>query len=330
MKKLIVILMGFVFLFTAAGCSKIGVKMQSQGRIRIFASMASAEGFRQTIIDGMKSYADSNNIDLHIEMADENVEIQTEQIKEAKDEGYDVIVCILADPDTSQQIINEAGDIPIVFTNVEPDESRLKSDKYIFVGSNEEDVVKDTVEYLSSRFENNKSFNAVLIEGNRSQKSTSIRTDNLKRELKKNGFDINYVFEDSANWDRGQGEELFKTFLKLNKEYDCVICNNDEMALGVIKAMEENGIDPSSVPILGVDAESEACQAVLDGKMAFTIKQWGEEQGENIIKSARILSAEVLREEEKIKDLEYADDSGKHIWIPYSKVDKSNAGEYIN
>ncbi|ETJ35243.1 ABC-type sugar transport system, periplasmic component, partial [human gut metagenome] len=71
--------------------------------------------------------------------------------------------------------------------------------------------------------------------------------------------------------------------LKLNESYDCIISNNDEMALGVIDAMEENGIDPSKVPILGLDATPEACKAISNGKMSFSIKQSGEGQGESVI-----------------------------------------------
>ena len=40
-------------------------------------------------------------------------------------------------------------------------------------------------------------------------------------------------------------------------------------------------------------------------------------------------AAQALKEGKRIKDLEYADESGKYIWYPYTKVDKSNAEEFI-
>ncbi|MDO5516749.1 MAG: substrate-binding domain-containing protein [Clostridium sp.] len=324
MKKLISLLMVCMLMFTTLGCSDSNSKSSSSGNIKVFASIASSEGFIGQILDGMKSSAAENNVELDIEKADNDVETQVSQIKEAKGKGYDVIVCFLVDRDTSQQIINEAGDTPIVFFNAEPDENRLKSDKYIFVASNEDEVVDNTVEYLKQYFKGKKTFNAVLLEGERTSNATIVRTDTLKTKLKKEGFDINYVFQDEAKWDRRQAKEMFKTFLKLGKEYDAVICNNDEMALGVVDAMEEEGVEPSSVPILGVDAIEDACEAIIDGKMAFTLKQSGEGQGESIIKAAKS-----IKNGEKISKLEYADESGKYIWYPYSKVDKSNASEYI-
>ncbi|WP_294403792.1 hypothetical protein [uncultured Clostridium sp.] len=57
--------------------------------------------------------------------------------------------------------------------------------------------------------------------------------------------------------------------------------------------------------------------------MAFTLKQSGTGQGESAMKTAQ-----TLKDGGEIKDLEYADESGKHIWYPYILVDKSNAGSF--
>ena len=324
MKKLLSLLMVFVLMFTPLGCSKNGSKGISIGNTKVFASIADDDKFKQTIVSGMESYADENNVDLDVAIAHNNVETQVQQIKDAKTKGYDVIVCILVESDTAQQIINAAGDIPVIFTNVEPDSGRLKSDKYIYVGSDENEAAKYTFESLKEYFKDKKSFNAVLFEGSMDSKSASVRTESLKSQLKKNGFDVNYVFQDDAGWDREKAKKMFEAFLKLNVSYDCIISNNDEMALGVIDAMEENGIDPSKVPILGLDATPEACKAISNGKMSFSIKQSGEGQGESVIKAAQ-----ALKNGDKISEIENGDSSGKYIWYPYSKVDKSNVQQYM-
>lgn len=324
MKKIISIFMICTLMCTVLGCSNN--KSASKGNIKVFASVSSSEDqFIAKIMDGMKDCADKDNVELEIQSANKNVETQVDQVKSAKDDGYNAIACILVDADTAQQIINAAGDIPVIFINVQPDDSKLRANKDIYIAADEQQVSDKTSKYLEEYFSNKKSFDAVMFEGDRNSKAASIRSDKLEYELKEDGYDINYVFQDEAMWSREKAKEMFKVFLKLNKNYDCIICNNDDMALGVIDAMKEEGIDPSSVPILGVDALEEACSEIKIGNMAFTLKQSGEQQGESAIKAAQKLG-----KGEKITDLEYADKEGKYIWHPFIEVDKSNVSEYMN
>ena len=53
-------------------------------------------------------------------------------------------------------------------------------------------------------------------------------------------------------------------------EYDCIISNNDAMALGAIEALKAVGLDPSEVPSVGVDATVDGCQAVKEGTLSMT------------------------------------------------------------
>ena len=83
-----------------------------------------------------------------------------------------------------------------------------------------------------------------------------------------------------------QAKELFKLFLKTGSEVDCVICNNDTMALGVVEACKEAGIDLNSVPVVGVDATADGCQSIQNGDMAFTVYQSGSGQGSKAVEMA--------------------------------------------
>ena len=69
-------------------------------------------------------------------------------------------------------------------------------------------------------------------------------------------------------------------------EYDCIISNNDAMALGAIEALKDQGIDPSTVPVVGIDATVDGRQAVKDGTLAMTVFQDANGQGYGALMAA--------------------------------------------
>lgn len=229
----------FMLALTMCACSSQIGRTGKSGKTNVFASISNEDTFIATVVEGMKSYAGDNNIELNVEGANKNVEKQVEQVKKAREEGYDAIVCILVDADTVKQITGAAGNLPVIFINVKPDDNKLEENKYIYIASNENEVVDATTQYLLDRFKGSKSIDAVLFERTRDCMATIQRSDNLKLNIKKSGLDVNYVFEDEADWSGDTAKEKFKIFLKMNKNFDVVLCNNDDMAVGIVEAMEE-------------------------------------------------------------------------------------------
>lgn len=52
-------------------------------------------------------------------------------------------------------------------------------------------------------------------------------------------------------------------------DFDCVICDNDEMALGVIEALEAAGRDPGAAPIVSVDHTAEGAAALEERQALY-------------------------------------------------------------
>ncbi len=154
-----------------------------------------------------------------------------------------------------------------------------------------------------------------MFEGQKLHSATVGRTSSLKGALKDSGKNIQYVFDDYADWDAEMAKQQFEVLLNTGQKADVVACNNDSMALGVIQACEEKGI--------GFDATSEGCQAVKDGKMAFTVYQSASGQGSYAVKAAARLA-----QGKSLDGMKYLSKDKKYVWVPFEKVDKENVKDY--
>lgn len=326
MKKIISIIMVFVLSISMiSGCAGKGSSgTESAEGLKILLTLSSNDTFRQMLIDAAKKTAEEMGAaKFETRDSEGSLETQISHIREAVEGNYDVILCNPVDIDTTLQLQIEAGDIPMVFYNSCPSDERLEAGKYVFAGSNEEDAGTYQAEYILDKYKNQDTINVAIFEGQKLHPATLGRTNALKSALKKSGKTINYVFDDYADWDTNAAAEQFELFLKTGQPVDVVACNNDSMALGVIKVCEERNIDFSQITILGVDATADGCQAIEDGKMQFTVCQSATGQGEYAVRAAARLA-----KGQSLDGLEYLSEDEKYVWVPFEKVDISNVKDY--
>ncbi len=305
---------------TGCGSNSSGGGTVDGSGVKVFFCTLTLDDFKELLMNSVSDAASKSGIQLDIGTPCDTVDAQVEQIRDAVAKGYDAIICNPVDTATALQLEVIAGDTPILFTNSQPAEEYLKPNKYMYVGSYEIDAGTMQAEYVWNKLGKPKSLNVVLFQGQPGHPAAVNRTKAVKNYFKKNGVDANFVWNDTAYWDTQKAADGFKTFLKTGQSYDCVICNNDSMALGIIQAMNELGIDPQSVPVVGIDATADGCQSILDGGMQFTVYQSAAGQG-----AACVEAAIALAKKGTVKDVEYVTDDLMYVWVPFSPVDKSNA-----
>jgi inositol transport system substrate-binding protein len=126
---------------------------------------------------------------------------------------------------------------------------------------------------------------------------------------------IEIIDEQTGNFMRTEGNNLMTNWLTAGLEFDAVIANNDEMAIGAIQALKATGRSMDSVIIAGIDATADALAAMKAGDLDVTVFQNAAGQGKGAI--------------EAMTKLIKGEDVEQKVWIPFELVTPENMQEYI-
>ncbi|MDO4269344.1 MAG: sugar ABC transporter substrate-binding protein [Eubacteriales bacterium] len=301
MKKrvLATVLAGVMCIGLLAGCGGNGNGGGNEGgaqaeggaageKYQVGFSIAMRDQFWTSMESAMKPYAEANNIDLSILDANQDVATQLGQVQTWAADGYDAAIIGLANNDSAEDVLTAAGDMKVVFVNRQPNLDVLKDGEVVYVGTDETLYGKEQGNFLAELFkaDGKTEVNIAMFTGTLGLDNVTKRTNSAKQALEDNGIKANYVFENTAEWDRGKAMDQFSQFMGTGEAVDAVICNNDEMALGVIEAMKTNGDKTVFCPVVGIDATDVGCAAVKLGDMACSVFQDPVAQGEGTLKCA--------------------------------------------
>ncbi|NEH49749.1 substrate-binding domain-containing protein [Rhizobium leguminosarum] len=283
----------------------------------IGASMAVFDDKFGTLLrNGMEEYANTlENVDLQIEDAQNDVAKQQSQVQNFIAAGVDAIIVQPVDTDATTVISKIAADagVPLVYVNREPVNVDTLPQTQAFVASNEVDSGTLQTQEVC-RLLNGKG-KAVVIIGELSNQAARMRTKDIHDVLatdKCKGIEI--VEEQTANWQRTQGADLMTNWLSAGFEFDAVIANNDEMAIGAIQALKAAGRSMDSVVVGGIDATDDALAAMAAEELDVSVFQDAIGQGKGSIDAALKLA-----KGEPVK---------KKIYIPFELVTKENLAKF--
>ena len=92
-----------------------------------------------------------------------------------------------------------------------------------------------------------------------------------------------FVAEQTANFAREEGASVTEAILAgLDSPPDVIVAANDDMALGAMQVVQEQGLD---IAIIGFDALPEALAAIRDGTLTATIEQMPGGQSRGALKA---------------------------------------------
>ena len=310
MKKfLIVSTLTATLMGSAASAENIGVSMA------LFD-----DNFLTVLRNGMIDHAAAQDgVTLQIEDAQNDVGKQLNQIQNFIASGVDAIIVNPVDTDATVAMSQAAADagIPLVYVNRQPVNVDTLPDNQAFVASNElESGTLETQEICRLLKEAGKTeAKAVVMMGELSNQAARVRSQDIKDVIATPDCAfISIVEEQTANWSRTQGADLMTNWLSAGVEFDAVIANNDEMAIGAIQALKTAGRAMDSVIVGGIDATADALAAMAAGDLDVTVFQNAAGQGQGAVDAALKLSKGEAVE--------------KKVYVPFELVTPANLANY--
>ena len=238
---------------------------------------------------------------------------QIDQIKTAIAGGANLLIVNVVTsgaPDTAEDILAAAGDIPVIFFNraIGTDGSDVtvlsENATACFIGTDAPEAGhmqgKMVGDYLVANYDTvdvngDGVISYAMMKGDEANIEAIYRTqygvEDANAVLTAAGkpalkyFDANnadcYQVDQGGAWSAAAAKEYMDTnFVSYNEGngnmIELVICNNDGMAEGVVASLQANGYNKDGghvVPVFGVDATDNAKALIAEGAMTGTVKQ---------------------------------------------------------
>ncbi len=185
------------------------------------------------IQDAVRAEAKKQNVSLVEADGQGNAENQISQAQDFISQGVDVIILSPCDKEGSAPVVDLAVKAHKPIVGVNAIVSNLDKEN-AYVGSKDEEAgrieAQRIVDVLGGKG------NVVIIHGPNGHSAEVQRSQGIRDILAKNP-DIKVVAEQTANWDRAQALDLMQNWLASGQKIDAVLAQNDEMALGALKAI---------------------------------------------------------------------------------------------
>ena len=296
---------------------------------------------RQAMTQYAEEIGEELGVKINLTMYDaaDDMAKQVEQATQIVGEKPDFVIINLAEVASGQQLVDmfsEAG-IPFLFYYKEPSAETVQSvvvdSGSIFIGTTPREAGDMQGEILADIWAEDQSIDLngdgklqfVEFEGEPNNPEAIARTQYSEETAVLNGVPLEAALDEYiivANWDTAQAQEKMTATFAAHPEIEVVFCNNDNMAQGVIAALNAVNYntgkegDPK-LTVIGVDAIDAAFALIEDGMMTATVQQDGNAMGyANIRIAANYLLNGTWLEG---TDYAYAAD-GYSVRIPYAKI----------
>ncbi|MFD9189039.1 substrate-binding domain-containing protein [Streptomyces phaeochromogenes] len=259
------------------------------------------------IKEGAQAEAKKLGADLTVTDAQNDASQQANQLQNFTSEGVDSIIVNPVDSDAAGPSVRSANkaDIPVVGV----DRGVNKAETAALVASDNVEGGKLGAKALAEKLGGKGKI--VILQGLAGTSASRERGAGFAEGLKAYpGIDV--VAKQPADFDRTKGLDVMTNLLQAHPDVQGVFAENDEMALGAVKALGSKA--GKSVQVIGFDGTPDGLKAVKEGTMYASVAQQPKELGRIAVENA----------------LRAADDKevDKTVKVPVKVVTAKNVDEF--
>ena len=269
-----------------------------------------AKGYDVTIVDGNNDQAKQN-----------------EQINTFITQGVDALIINPVMTSAADQIISTVkdADVPTVLINREPTADQMSAyDKLVYVGCDaaqsgtfQGELILDTENKGDINGDGKVSY--IMIQGDPENIDAQLRTEYSVKALTDAGVEVEQLDLQRGDWDRNKGQEICQNDLaKFGDQIEVVFCNNDDMAIGALQAIQAAGRTVNKdIYLVGVDALDAAKNEVANGNMTGTV-----------LNDAKGQATQAVASMEELLGGKTFEAGSQSVYVDYVKVTPDNVKDF--
>jgi methyl-galactoside transport system substrate-binding protein len=330
-------------------CSAVFAEAKSEYDVRVLVWKFD-DAYGSSVRQGMEKWAEKVGEELGVKInltmydAADDMAKQIEQATILVGDKPDFVIINLAEVASGQTLVDmfKAAEIPFLFYNKPPTpetyDAVVKESGSFFVGTlareagdMQGEILADLWNADASKIDLNGDGKVQFVEfeGEPNNDEAIARSTYSQETAEKLGVPMEMVDDwIVANWDTAQAQEKMLAEWAAHPEIELVFANNDQMATGVIAALNQSGYNTGnegdkSIAVIGVDAVDEAIEAIKAGKMTATVKQDGDAMGHANIEFMlnKLMNGDFYA---GMEDKYKLNDDGCSVYIPYAKITLDN------
>ena len=268
------------------------------------------KGYEVTIVDGNNDQAKQN-----------------EQINTFITQGVDALIINPVMTSAADQIISTVkdADVPTVLINREPTADQMSAyDKLVYVGCDaaqsgtfQGELILDTENKGDINGDGKVSY--IMIPGDPENIDAQLRTEYSVKALTDAGVEVEQLDLQRGDWDRNKGQEICQNDLaKFGDQIEVVFCNNDDMAIGALQAIQAAGRTVNKdIYLVGVDALDAAKNEVANGNMTGTV-----------LNDAKGQATQAVASMEELLGGKTFEAGSQSVYVDYVKVTPDNVKDF--